>query len=284
MMLNQVLQLVRGHELVAWSRVETLWLVCDCGPHFRSYENAAHFLHTLPLTLKVQVHLLSLGEQHGKGACDRLFGWTNAWLLDYVQKKPVHGLKDCVAALRSGGAQSRNRNPSGPDFLVNVFDPGEVRPSKRKSLLCAELKITRTYSMSSAPSRHSSAGVIIKNNVFSDMKAAASLSQWSITESIATEDVAWRRGYYDKPRSWEEAGPQAGDETQLTKKFAAQKMFKTSSMPRPKRSLEERLSAKARALSKQAAKRRRRRAQHEDASNSLSSSSSSTASSSDSSS
>jgi hypothetical protein len=95
MMINQVLQTIRTHPSLEWNHVKTLWLASDCGPHFRSYENAAHFLHTLPTALNLQVHVLFLGEQHGKGACDRLFGWTNSWLMDYIEEHPVHGLSDC---------------------------------------------------------------------------------------------------------------------------------------------------------------------------------------------
>ena len=47
MMINEALRLVQLHDKTDWSKVETLWLVCDCGPHFRSFENAAHFLYTL---------------------------------------------------------------------------------------------------------------------------------------------------------------------------------------------------------------------------------------------
>jgi len=41
------------------------------------------------------------------------------------------------------------------------------------------------------------------------------------TTPVDTE--VWRRGYYDKPRAWESVGPQAGDVTELTRKFANQK-------------------------------------------------------------
>ena len=36
-----------------------------------------------------------------------------------------------------------------------------------------------------------------------------SLGPWSIGETISEDEEQWRRGYYDKPRSWEELGPQA---------------------------------------------------------------------------
>ena len=108
----------------------TIWLVSDCGPHFRSYENCAHFLFTMVKMLVMKVHILYLGEQHGKGACDRLFGWCNAWLQSYIQTKPIHGLKDLVDAFTKGG-QAMMQDPSGPAFVVQVgLTPGcIVRPS-----------------------------------------------------------------------------------------------------------------------------------------------------------
>ena len=58
-----------------------------------------------------------LGEQHGKGACDRLFGWTNEWLQRYLQEKPIHGIKDLVQAYRSGSTAMAQMDPSGAAFL-----------------------------------------------------------------------------------------------------------------------------------------------------------------------
>lgn len=43
MLLNRVLVLVRQHDLVKWDGLERIWLVSDCGPHFRSYESMAHY-------------------------------------------------------------------------------------------------------------------------------------------------------------------------------------------------------------------------------------------------
>ena len=257
MMVNQVLAMIRQEKRVDWAAVRSMWLVSDCGPHFRSYENVAHFCHTLVTKLRLKVHVLYLGEQHGKGSCDRLFGWTNSWLQQHLQEGPVHGIADLVAAYKKGGAAMMKTDPDGPLFLVAVFDPGKFRPTRRKSFSCKNFKITRTYSLTAEISRHATSGVTVRNNVFSDLATKQSLDTWSIEETVADEPEEWRRGYYDKPRSWETVGPQAGDITELTRKHAAQKSFASKSMPNPKRSIEDKLSAKARALSKKAAKRRR---------------------------
>ena len=260
MLLNQVLGLLREHELVAWSRIDTIWLVSDCGPHFRSYESAAHYLYTLVRKLQVKVHILYLGEQHGKGACDRLFGWCNTWVQAYLQQHPVHGIDNLVSAYQAGSANMMQQDPAGAKFLVRIFDPGQVRPSSRFSLVCASLKISRTYSLSARVNRFAASGVTICNNVFSDLVADQALGSWSVEETVSPEPESWRRGFYDKPRSWELEGPKAGDKTDLTRKFATQKDHQIGAMPNPKRSIEEKLSAKARNLSRMAAKRRRRQA------------------------
>ena len=47
MLLNKTIGMVKSHPQADWSKVKRLVVASDCGPHFRSYENAAHFLWTL---------------------------------------------------------------------------------------------------------------------------------------------------------------------------------------------------------------------------------------------
>jgi len=47
MLINKCITIIREREKVGWQSVTKLWIACDVGPHFRSYENAAHFLCTL---------------------------------------------------------------------------------------------------------------------------------------------------------------------------------------------------------------------------------------------
>lgn len=280
MMLNTVLAAIKRNEFVDWSKVAKMWLVCDCGPHFRSYENTAHFLFTLVKGLQIEVNLLFLAEQHGKGACDRLFGWTNEWLTSYLQRSPVHGLASLIDAYRKGSERMMREDPSGPKFLVQSYDPGKSRPGGRVSFQCPGFKVTRTYSLSAKPSTYASSGVSIRDNVFTDLTAKQPLTGWSISEiTTPAEHEVWRRGYYDKPRAWEAVGPQAGDVNELTRKFLSQKTHRSANMPQPKRSLEEKLSAHARTLSKASVKKRRQlRALRQASANETSSSSSSSSS------
>ena len=41
----------------------------------------------------------------------------------------------------------------------------------------------------------------------------------------AEEPVAWRIGYYDQPRSWEDTGPEPGEENSITRRFAEQESY-----------------------------------------------------------
>ncbi len=48
MLVTKILEIVQSKAAYQWSQVKTLHLVCDCGPHFRSREGYAFFLHDLP--------------------------------------------------------------------------------------------------------------------------------------------------------------------------------------------------------------------------------------------
>ena len=148
----------------------------------------AHYQYTLVKTLQMKIHVLYLGEQHGKGACDRLFGWANDWLQDFIQRKPVHGIQDLIEAFQQGSAHMMHRDPHGPSFLVKIFEPGKWRPSVRLSFSCPTLKISRTYSLTAELNHYAPLGVTVRNNVFSDLVSKESLCPWSITETVAEED------------------------------------------------------------------------------------------------
>ena len=53
LLLSRVLAVVQGKPEYQWSKVQRLHLVCDCGPHFRSRESYAFYLHDLPKELQV---------------------------------------------------------------------------------------------------------------------------------------------------------------------------------------------------------------------------------------
>ena len=64
-LLSRVFEVVSNRPAYDWDRVKHVHLVCDCGPHFRSRESYAFFLHDLPKEWKrdapwVCVFLLAL--------------------------------------------------------------------------------------------------------------------------------------------------------------------------------------------------------------------------------
>ncbi|CAJ1337585.1 unnamed protein product, partial [Effrenium voratum] len=257
MLVNEAIALLRRHPGTHWPAVKKLILASDVGPHFRSYENAAHFLCTLVKVLNVEVEVLYLAEHHGKGACDRLFAWTRMWVSRFIQKHPIYNLRDLTQCYREGAASRIADDPTTPAILVSNFDPGRFRPTKRSFLSATTLKISRTYSLVATLDRHAAPGVRIVNHVFTDLRQGSRVLPCHVDEVVSEEKVEWRRGYYDKPRSWEQAGPEPGDVNHVTRRFAAQRTFLPDREVAPKRSLEEKMSAKAKQLSKHAAKKKR---------------------------
>lgn len=149
-------------------------------------------------------------------------------------------------------------DPDGPRFIISDFDPGKYRPTKRSYLVAPTLKISRTYSLSATLSKYFvHTGVEIRNNTFTDNPQGIVLHDVRVDEQDAPEPVEWRRGYYDKPRSWEQEGPGPGDENDITRRYSQQKSVAPLEDVAPKRTLEEKLSEKALQLSRHAAKKKR---------------------------
>eukprot|EP00438_Fugacium_kawagutii_P032342 Skav226359 [mRNA] locus=scaffold2980:395019:396158:- [translate_table: standard] len=259
---NSILGELRKHPSVDWPAVQHLLIVTDCGPHFRSKENAAHFLYTLPLLLKILVEICWLGEQHGKSGVDRCFGWCNTWITSYIHTSPIHSLDDLLKCFRdnvlkksselfstqnspchhpcqAGSSQMMREDSSGPQFLVVKWSPQPVRPSPRYVLHVANFKISRTYSMTGTPSNYAAAGVSIRNKIFSDL-SPGELITWEVKEIHSPEEIPWRIGYYDQPRTWEEDGPDPGKQNSITRRFTDQKDRRAAHMPTARPSFLER--------------------------------------------
>lgn len=234
------------------------------------------------------------GEQHGKGPVDRLFGWGCSWIEDFLQRKPIHGIKDLIACYKAGAQYMVNSDPDGPKFHVEQFDPGETRPAPRWCLNCPGFLITRTYCMQADLTGNSRFPIRIKNNVFSDSNGEV-LRGWEVQRrgegaggEEDEEDEApskfWRRGFWNAEKSWEGTGPKPGDVNEVVRRHAAQKAVQPPA-PRPFQSDIDRALSSAALRLQQAALKKRRQHQHLQANRtaaSSSSSSSSTSSSSDS--
>lgn len=277
MLTNTVLARIRTHPAVDWPSVKNLVIVADCGPHFRSKENVAHYCVTLPLKLQMSVEVCWLGEQHGKSGVDRCFGWCNSWIDQYIVRFPIYNLDDLVRCFEQGSSNMMQEDTDGAKFLIIKWNPGTHRPTTRYMWSADNFKISRTYSLSSSLSSFNPAGVSIKNKVFSDINPGTTLT-WERHEVVTEEPEAWRVGYYDKARSWEEKGPEPGDVNSITRRYNEQKHFVADVMPNSRPTFLQRVSSKALTLRKQAAKKARKLRQLRGAESSSSSSSSSTSS------
>ena len=149
-----------------------------------------------------------------------------------------------------------NEDPDGPRFLVLKWNPGPDRPSTRKMLQVENLKITRTYAMEGKPSKHAPSGISIRNKVFSDLSPGETLL-WEVKDVTSADATAWRVGYYNETRSWEQAGPEPGTENSITRRFTSQKNYRAQIMPKWRPSFLDLCSAKALSLRKSAAKKKR---------------------------
>ena len=118
-------------------------------------------------------------------------------------------------------------------------------------LLSDDFKITRTYALTAALSPYNAFGVAIHNKLFSDMPGPGNLVQFTIEETISKDLQDWRRACYDKPRTWEQTGPMAGDVNVLARRrLADQKQRITDSVPSGKVSFLARCSSKALSLNR----------------------------------
>lgn len=74
------------------------------------------------------------------------------------------------------------------------------------------------------------------------------------------EDVAWRRGFYDKIKTWEAKPPKPGKVSELTRKYEAQHMLKGTMGLETIEPLAMKAQKQAQVLARAAAKKRRQRA------------------------
>ena len=230
-----------------------------------------------------------LGEQHGKGPVDCLFGWGCAWIEAFLQEHAIYGLEDLVKCYKAGAQDMVDTDPAGPKFHIAKFDPGQERPEPRKLFQCPNFLITRTYCLKAELMRGHAHGIRLTNHVFTDADGHR-LLHWNIDERTSRDfddeqvqiSKAWRRGYWGGDKTWENDGPHPGDVNELVRRHLAQKSFQPQDLP-DLRGEEALLSQAAARLQKQAAKHRRQtaalQAASADSSSSTSSSSASTTSS-----
>lgn len=233
---------------------------------------------------KVILHFL--GEQHGKGPVDQLFGWGCAWIENYIQEAPIYGLQDLLKCYKAGAQDMVNTDPDGPKFHIQRFDPGETRPQPRTFFQCPNFLVTRTYCLKADFNAALVHPIRLTNKVFTDANGT-SLQNWTIEEKNTEElddegnllPKSWRRGFWSGDPSWLGAGPEPGDVNEVVRRHLAQKHIVPPVLHR-RDDPEHLLSQAASRLRKAATKKKRQtqslRAQPSSSSSGSSSSSSST--------
>ena len=214
-----------------WS---SLALISDCGPHYRSMESLAHglvYLHNAYDRIPIEIHFGC--EKHMKSSIDRLFGWTKAILRRTVAgQKDLLEIEDVVTALRAGFAQNKKDNPAGPNVVVGLDDSPVPPLSQILSVKSKNFKISRSYCLSSAPSRLRPAEPRIFNHTFSSKPAAEEIDYELEQGEVPS---AWRRGFWSASKSAWADKPKPlypNEENTLSRRFLAQKHLLPSVLER----------------------------------------------------
>ena len=214
-----------------WS---SLALISDCGPHYRSMESLAHglvYLHNAYDRIPIEIHFGC--EKHMKSSIDRLFGWTKAILRRTVAgQKDLLEIEDVVTALRAGFAQNKKDNPAGPNVVVGLDDSPVPPLSQILSVKSKNFKISRSYCLSSAPSKLRPAEPRIFNHTFSSKPAAEEIDYELEQGEVPS---AWRRGFWSASKSAWADKPKPlypNEENTLSRRFLAQKHLLPSVLER----------------------------------------------------
>ncbi|CAK9019088.1 unnamed protein product [Durusdinium trenchii] len=189
--------------------VDTIHLLSDAGPHFRSYEALHHYCCVLPVQHQARVCVHYGVEKHFKSEADRLFAIFERNVKDArKQGTDLVEIADLCKFLADKNQAARSADATAP-LLVIINDVGSQKKpaNERYRLQANKFHITRTYCLSSAPVAQgpSRLGVKVFNHVFSNMVAATNLT--SDLELLPSKDSApaYRRGF------WSETGRERWD-------------------------------------------------------------------------
>ena len=191
------------------SKEGSLHVWSDCGPHFRSAENLHFYARTLVEKRKQPVLARWLGEQHGKGVLDQLFGISGThlggWIGQHALRQPIHNIEHMRKALQEGADRQVRTNPGNAAWVIRTINYGENKASLRRFLYAESLKITRAYALDAVPAPGSAANLppILYNRVFAERPNADRTRDWRI-EVLETPGEKWRRSFFEGKRDWEQ--------------------------------------------------------------------------------
>lgn len=186
-----------------------------------------------------------LGEQHGKGLLDQLFGQVgskqNGWIAQYIRKKTIFSCDDVLAALKEGAARSQTVRPDGPKWVCKKVDFPEHHQMQTKYLYAASLKITRTYSLLAEPHPLPHFPPKVYDCLFADSDARRLITDFRVETCDWPEAVPWRKTFYSGDKDWEEGAPDPQQTHHLKKLWEAQRHCRPPRQMFHTRSFEERV-------------------------------------------
>lgn len=121
-------------------------------------------------------------------------------------------------------------NPLGPTWHIQVPELPCSRPDSYV-IQMHDAQINFSYCWQSRLNKYEKHGVEIRNWFFTDSSSYERVS-YSVTQKAA-EYRDWKKGYWQDP-SWKRPPLALGSENSITRKFACQKAFKSSSPPQAK--------------------------------------------------
>ena len=199
-----------------------------------------------------------LVEKHGKGPCDScIFSPIRRFLDEYCLRPDAFAdsAEKIVEILNEAAQRDMQNNPLGPTWHIQVPELPCSRPDSYV-IQMHDAQINISYCWQSRLNKYEKHGVEIRNWFFTDSSSYERVS-YSVTQKAA-EYRDWKKGYWQDP-SWKRPPLALGSENSITRKFACQKAFKSSSPPQAK-SLEFLCARDEAQLQKHLEKRRRIRA------------------------
>ena len=160
-----------------------------------------------------EIHLDFLGEQHGKGLLDAMFGVASdkgeGWVAKYARSHNIFTIDDLVTALQHGAKHAAGFAANNATWVIKKLSFSDPKPAKQEFFYAKSLKLTRTYSLEIVPRpppNRAGARPQVHNCIFTG-GARIPVTDWRLEVMHSDGDENWRRTYLEGPRDWEEGPP-----------------------------------------------------------------------------
>lgn len=148
-----------------------------------------------------------LGEQHGKGLLDQLFGQVgskgNGWIAQYIRQNNIFSCDDVLVALLQGSAKAMSLRPDGPKWICKKIDFPRYHAMQTRYLYAVSLKITRTYRLLAKPHPLPQFPPQVWDCLFADSCVKRLIGDFRVEVCDWEEQVPWRKTFYTGEKEWE---------------------------------------------------------------------------------